>query len=121
MDAKEIAARRSKRLPSNLSVSYGKAPLHIVRGEGQYLFDADGTRYLDATNNVAHVGHSHPAVLKAATEQLQLLNTNTRYLQSGLVEYAEALCATFPKGSPLREEGVVYFVTSGSAANDLAM
>ncbi len=99
----------------SLSVSY-KAPLHIACGSRQHLYDGDGRRYLDCVNNVAHVGHSHPRVVRAAAEQMELLNTNTRYLNELIVEYAERLTATLPE--PLR---VVYLVCSGSEANELAL
>src|SRR5258708_30037128 len=82
----------------------------------QYLYDEDGRAYLDAVNNVSHVGHCHPRVVKAGQEQMAVLNTNTRYLHDNLVRYAERLCATLPK--PLR---VCFFVCSGSEANELAL
>jgi 4-aminobutyrate aminotransferase-like enzyme len=82
----------------------------------QYLFDDEGRRYLDAYNNVAHVGHCHPRVVAAALEQMRTLNTNTRYLHDQIVRYAEQLTATLPE--PLR---VCYFVNSGSEANELAL
>ncbi|MBI3176396.1 MAG: aspartate aminotransferase family protein, partial [Chloroflexi bacterium] len=57
----------------------------------QYLYDETGRAYLDAVNNVPHVGHSHPRVVRAAQQQAALLNTNTRYLYAGLAEYLERL------------------------------
>jgi len=110
-----LLERRRAHVGRSLSVSY-KRPLHMVRGVGAYLIDADGRRYLDAVNNVAHVGHAHPRVVRAGQGQMQVLNTNTRYLHEDLVAYAEELTATFP--DPLR---VVYFVCSGSEANELAI
>src|SRR6185436_4580435 len=95
-------------LGRNLSVAYEK-PLNIVRGSMQYLYDDEGRRYLDAYNNVAHVGHCHPKVVAAGQRQMELLNTNTRYLSELVLEYAEKLTATMPE--PLR---VCYFVNSGS-------
>jgi 4-aminobutyrate aminotransferase-like enzyme len=88
----------------------------IVRGWMQYLYDQAGRRYLDAYNNVPHVGHSHPRVVAAATEQMLVLNTNTRYLHDKLAAFAERLVATLPP--PL---GICYFVNSGSEANELAL
>jgi 4-aminobutyrate aminotransferase-like enzyme len=82
----------------------------------QYLYDHAGRRYLDAYNNVPHVGHSHPRVVQAAIEQMLLVNTNTRYLHDSLPAFAERLIATLP--DPLR---VCYFVNSGSEANELAL
>ena len=80
----DLVARRRARLGRNLSVSY-RRPLAIVRGHRQYLFDADGQRFLDAVNNVPHVGHSHPAVVRAVAQQMAVLNTNTRYLHGNLI------------------------------------
>ncbi|KPV51806.1 hypothetical protein SE17_19140, partial [Kouleothrix aurantiaca] len=95
---------------------YYQRPMPLVRGWRQYLYDDAGRAYLDAINNVAHVGHSHPHVSAAITRQLALLNTNSRFLYRGIVEYAERLAALLPE--PLR---VVFFVCSGSEANDLAL
>jgi 4-aminobutyrate aminotransferase-like enzyme len=114
--ADRLTERRAHRIGANLSVAYGDQPLHIRRGWMQYLFDADGRRYLDAYNNVAHVGHSHPRVARRVAEQLAVLNTNTRYLQDQLLDYADALVATLP--APL---SVCYFTASGSEANELAL
>lgn len=93
-----------------------REPLAVVRGEGSHLFDADGNDYLDVYNNVPSVGHSHPHVVAAVHEQMQRLNTNTRYVQESLVAYAERLVATFPK-----ELDRVTFACTGSEANDLAL
>ncbi|MEY4134474.1 MAG: hypothetical protein RL386_824 [Bacteroidota bacterium] len=111
----DLLERRRQSLPANLSVSYQK-PLHIVRGFGPYLYDADARRYLDTVNNVAHVGHEHPRVVRAGQRQMAVLNTNTRYLHPAVITFAEALRATLPP--PLE---VVFFVNSGSEANELAM
>jgi 4-aminobutyrate aminotransferase-like enzyme len=110
-----ILEARRRLLGRNLSIAYEK-PLNIVRGEMQYLFDDEGRRYLDAYNNVAHVGHCHPKVVAAGQEQMALLNTNTRYLNDLIIRYAERLTATLPE--PL---SVCYFVNSGSEANELAL
>jgi 4-aminobutyrate aminotransferase-like enzyme len=111
----ETLAARGRLLGRNLSLSY-RNPLKIVRGEMQYLFDDEGRRYLDAYNNVAHVGHCHPRVVAAGVEQMRVLNTNTRYLHDLIVRYAERLTSTLAE--PLR---VCYFVNSGSEANELAL
>ncbi|MBS1241491.1 MAG: putative class-III aminotransferase, partial [Gemmatimonadetes bacterium] len=110
-----ILARRQARLGPSLSISY-RQPLTIVRGWKQFLYDEDGLAWLDAVNNVPHVGHSHPRVVRAAHEQLAVLNTNTRYLHPKLVEYAERLTALLPDALE-----VCYFVNSGSEANELAI
>lgn len=99
----------------NLSLGYDE-PLKIVRGEMQYLFDDTGRRYLDAYNNVPHVGHCHPEVVEAATEQMRTLNTNTRYLSDRFNEYAEALLATLPA-----ELDTCFILNSASEANELAL
>ena len=112
---RELLATRRQHLGRNLSISY-KEPLHIVRAAKQFLYDIDGYAYLDVVNNVCHVGHCHPQVVRAAQRQMAVLNTNTRYVYDGLTEYAERLCATLPE--PLR---VCFFVNSGSEANDLAL
>lgn len=111
----ETLAARQRVVGPNLSVAY-RRPVKIVRGWMQYLYDHAGRRYLDGYNNVPHVGHSHPRVVQAATEQMLVLNTNTRYLHDKLGMFAERLVATLP--SPLR---VCYFVNSGSEANELAL
>lgn len=111
----ETLATRRERLGRNLSLAY-RRPLKIVRGWKQYLFDAYGQRYLDAYNNVPHVGHSHPRVVQAAQSQMAVLNTNTRYLHDAIHRYAEKLCATLPE--PLR---VCFFLNSASEANELAL
>ena len=112
---KQLSARRKQRLGYGLSVSYQR-PLHIVRGGGQYLYDITGRRYLDTVNNVAHVGHEHPTVVRAIQRQAAVLNTNSRYLHDGIVAFAEELTATLPE-----ELSVVHFVNSGSEANELAL
>ena len=115
LNHKEILDLRSKHLGPSLIVSYDE-PLHIVRGEAQYLFDEKGNRYLDCVNNIQHVGHCHPKVVEAAQQQYEKLNTNTRYLDETIVNYAKELTSTFPEGLD-----VCFFTNSGSEANDLAL
>ncbi|HKG61561.1 MAG TPA: aminotransferase class III-fold pyridoxal phosphate-dependent enzyme [Pyrinomonadaceae bacterium] len=107
--------RRQRLLGRNLSVAYEK-PLHVVRGSMQYLYDDEGRQYLDAYNNVAHVGHCHPKVVAAGQRQMEVLNTNTRYLGDLILEYAEKLTATLPESL-----SVCFFINSGSEANELAI
>jgi 4-aminobutyrate aminotransferase-like enzyme len=90
-------------------------PLHIVRGEGVWLYDADGQAYLDAYNNVPSVGHCHPHVVQAIATQAATLNTHTRYLHKTILDYSERLLATVP--SALAH---MMFTCTGSEANDLA-
>ncbi len=115
LDLAAIEDRRRRVMGGNVSVAY-RRPLHIVRGWMQHLYDADGRRYLDAVNNVPHVGHSHPRVVQAGQRQMAVLNTNTRYLHETVVRYADRLGQLLPE--PLR---VCYFVNSGSEANELAL
>lgn len=111
----DILKIRQKHLGKSLSLSY-QNPLHIVRGYGQYLYDTTGRRYLDTVNNVAHVGHEHRRVVRAAQRQTGVLNTNTRYLHENITRFAEQLVTTLPP-----ELSVVHFVNSGSEANELAL
>jgi len=115
LSSSQIKAKRSKYLGRNLSISYQK-PLHIVRGFKQHLYTPAGRRYLDSVNNVAHVGHSHPRIVEAASKQNAILNTNTRYLHENIVHYVEALSSTLPDAL-----SVIYLVNSGSEANELAL
>ena len=98
-----------------MSISYSR-PIKMVRAYQQYLYDETGRRFLDTVNNVPHVGHQHPKVVEAAKQQIEVLNTNTRYLHDNIVKYAEELLATFPP-----ELSVCHFVNSGSEANELAL
>lgn len=110
--AELLAARKSVLGP--LSISYDE-PIHLVRGDGVFLFGSQGQQYLDAYNNVPIVGHCHPEVVRAVAEQMRQLNTNTRYLHEASVELAERLLQSAPGGLDR-----VLFVNSGSEANDVA-
>ena len=113
----ELAARRGRVLgPALTALTYDR-PVHVVRGEGVWLFEADGTRLLDAYNNVPVVGHCHPRVTEAVVRQTRRLNTHARYLYESLVELGERLVASMPPGSGL---DTVLVVNSGSEANELA-
>ena len=114
-DNETLLKRRTKALGPSYQHFYEK-PIQMVRGSGTSLFDADGRKYLDAYNNVAHVGHCHPHVVAALHNQASVLNTNTRYLHDNIVTYAERLAKTFPG-----DLSVCMFVCTGSEANDLAM
>ncbi|NNE70558.1 MAG: aminotransferase class III-fold pyridoxal phosphate-dependent enzyme, partial [Rhodothermales bacterium] len=114
-DPEAIVAARQDRLSPSLSLSYSE-PLHIVRGIGPWLFDVNGRAWLDGVNNVCHLGHTHPAVVRAVSRQISVLNTNTRYLHDNIVRYADELTGTLPDGLD-----VCFFVNSGSEANDLAL
>ncbi|MEL7534764.1 MAG: aminotransferase class III-fold pyridoxal phosphate-dependent enzyme, partial [Bacteroidota bacterium] len=114
-NASLMQKERQQHISKGLSLSYPD-PLILEGGAMQYLYDSRGQTYLDAYNNVIHLGHCHPRIVNAAQRQIAKLNTNTRYLYPVLNEYAAALAAKFP--APLN---YVYFVNSGSAATDLAI
>ncbi|GCB60021.1 hypothetical protein scyTo_0012659 [Scyliorhinus torazame] len=107
---------RHRHIGPSCKVFFSKDPLKIIRAQGQYMYDENDTKFLDCINNVAHVGHSHPDVVQAAVRQMELLNTNSRFLHDNLVQYAKQLTATLPP-----KLSVCYFVNSGSEANDLAL
>ena len=115
LDKHEIQKRRQKFISPSFSLSY-EEPLNFVRGKAQYLYDSKGVEYLDAVNNIQHVGHSHPKVTEAATRQLEQLNTNTRYLDETILDYADALTKKLPQGLDR-----CFFTNSGSESNDLAL
>jgi 4-aminobutyrate aminotransferase-like enzyme/Ser/Thr protein kinase RdoA (MazF antagonist) len=106
---------RKRIIGKSLSIGY-RNPLKIERGWMQYLYDDTGRRYLDAYNNVPHVGHCHPKVVEAARQQMTVLNTNTRYLHDTINTYAERLSATMPDSL-----SVCFFVNSASEGNELAL
>lgn len=113
--AEPLIAAREKMLGPAYRLFYER-PVHLVRGLGSHLYDADGTKYLDAYNNVASVGHCHPHVVEAVTAQLSTLNTHTRYLHGTIVDYSERLLATLPF-----EIDQVMYACTGSEVNDLAL
>lgn len=112
---KQVLEGRQQFLGGGYRLFY-QEPLHVVRGEGVWLYDSEGRRYLDAYNNVASVGHCHPAVVEAITTQAAQLNTHTRYLNDAIVEFAEDFLAEFPP--ELRN---LTMTCTGSEANDLAL
>ncbi len=111
----EIISFRRQHVGKNLSISY-KEPIRMVRGDGQWLIDDSGRKYLDTVNNVAHVGHEHPRVVAAGQAQMAVLNTNTRYLHENLLKFVRELLLTLPP-----KLNVAFLVNSGSEANELAL
>ena len=111
----ELLERRARLLGPAYRLFYDE-PFHPVRGEGVWLYDAAGTPWLDAYNNVVPLGHARPEVVEAIARQASVLNTHTRYLHEGILDYAERLLATMPP-----ELGHATFTCTGSEANDLAM
>lgn len=115
MHDKQLLKRRKDLLGAAYSLFYER-PLHLVRGEGVWLYDADGRKYLDMYNNVPHVGHCHPRVVAAICEQAAKLNTHTRYLHENILDYAERLTGKLTE--PL---DTAMFCCTGSEANELAL
>lgn len=115
MDIDSLLERRYRVMGRHSPLFYER-PLHLVRGEGVWLYDAAGKRYLDAYNNVPHVGHCHPRVVAALARQAAILNTHTRYLDENIVAYAERLTALFD-----RRLSMAAFCCTGSEANELAL
>lgn len=112
---RDLIARREKYMGGAYRLFYRK-PVNLVRGEGEYLWDADGTKYLDMYNNVAGVGHCNPQVVDAVNQQMKLLNTHTRYLHERIVDYSEEILDMLPE-----EIDKIMYMCTGSEANDLAL
>ncbi len=110
-----LIERRKRLLGGHVTTFYDE-PFAPVRGEGVWLFDADGRRYLDCYNNVPHVGHCHPRVVDAIARQAATLNVHTRYVHNGVVEYGERLTTKFA-----HDLTSMIMVNSGSEANDVAL
>jgi 4-aminobutyrate aminotransferase-like enzyme len=108
--------RRARLLGPAYKLFY-QEPVHMVRGEGVWLYDSEGNQYLDAYNNVPSVGHCHPYVNEAMTRQSALLNSHSRYLHDNVLDYAEHLLSRFPAELGLSN---AMFTCTGSEANDLA-
>ncbi len=114
-DIATLMQRREFLLGPNVSTFYDE-PVHLVKGQGVWLWDADGRKYLDCYNNVPHVGHCHPKVVDAIAKQAATLNTHTRYLHEGILDYVEALTSKFDDSLTS-----AIMVCSGSEANDVAL
>ncbi|MBN9046337.1 MAG: aminotransferase class III-fold pyridoxal phosphate-dependent enzyme [Rhizobiales bacterium] len=115
LDTEALLAERRALFSANLKLSY-RRPVTFLRGWRHYLFDEMGRTYLDAYNNVPHVGHAHPRIRDVAARQLERMNSNTRYLHPSQIGLARRLTAKLPK-----ELDVCFFVNSGSEANELAL
>lgn len=115
IDTDALLAERQARFGSNLKLSY-RRPVTLLRGWRHHLFDQMGRPYLDAYNNVPHVGHAHPRIRAVACDQLARMNSNTRYLHPSQTALAERLTARMPD-----ELETCFFVNSGSEANELAL
>lgn len=111
----KLLSRRTQNLGPSLSVSY-RDKLKIVRGRGAYLYDHTGRAFLDAVNNITHVGHCHPHVTAAIARQAGILNTNSRYLNNLILDLSDRITAKLPG-----DLKVAWFVNSGTEANELAL
>lgn len=114
-DVPSMLARREQLLGPNTPIFYDN-PVHLVRGEGVWVFDQNGKRYLDCYNNVPHVGHCHPEVVEAIASQTATLNVHSRYLHDNVLDYAEQLTATFDDSLQC-----LLMTCTGSEANDVAL
>lgn len=114
-ETRKLTDKRSQLLGESYRLFY-RNPVHLVRGAGQYLWDAAGDKYLDVYNNVASIGHCHPAVIAAVQEQMSQLNTHTRYLHERILDYTADLLATVPD-----DINKAMYMCTGSEANDLAI
>ncbi|MGJ0191873.1 aspartate aminotransferase family protein [Pantoea sp. RRHST58] len=114
-DIRQLTDKRSRVLGESYRLFY-RNPVHLVRGQGQYLWDKAGNQYLDMYNNVASIGHCHPAVVEAVHQQMMQLNTHTRYLHESILAYSDRILATLPA-----EIDRAMYMCTGSEANDLAI
>ncbi|MEZ3499849.1 aspartate aminotransferase family protein [Pantoea sp. KPR_PJ] len=114
-DIRQLTDKRSRVLGESYRLFY-RNPVHLVRGKGQYLWDKAGNQYLDMYNNVASIGHCHPAVVEAVHQQMMQLNTHTRYLHESILAYSDRILATLPA-----EIDRAMYMCTGSEANDLAI
>lgn len=115
MSNNELLERRKRLLGTNTPLHYDE-PIHVVRGEGVWLYDAGGKQYLDVYNNVPHVGHCHPHVVEAICKQASTLNVHTRYLHEIILEYTERLTATLDSSL-----STAAFTCTGTESNELAL
>ena len=114
--ANELLERRGRALGTGAPLFY-REPLHIVRGDGVYLFDDAGKRYVDMYNNVPCVGHANPRVVEAMSSQQAMLNVHSRYLHEGILAFAERI-ADLHDGDNMQS---VVFSCTGTEANEVAL
>lgn len=110
-----LVTRRQRLLGPAYRLFY-ETPVHLVRGQGVWLYDAEGKAYLDCYNNVASLGHCHPHVVQATARQAAIYASHTRYLNEVVLDCAEKLLSHFPP-----DLSQVMFTCTGSEANDLAL
>lgn len=111
----QLITDRARLMGPNVSTFYDD-PIHFVKGDSVWLWDADGRKYLDCYNNVPHVGHCNPRVVDAICRQASTLNTHTRYLHDGILDYIDRLTATM---APSLDTAIL--TCTGSEANDIAL
>jgi|TARA_B110000908_G_C10262409_1_gene460352 4-aminobutyrate aminotransferase-like enzyme len=111
----QLIADRARLMGPNVATFYDD-PIHFVKGDGVWLWDADGRKYLDCYNNVPHVGHCNPRVVDAICRQASTLNTHTRYLHDGILDYIDRLTSTM---APSLDTAIL--TCTGSEANDIAL
>lgn len=111
----QMMEARARLMGPNVSTFYDD-PVHVVKGDGVWLWDAEGNKYLDCYNNVPHVGHCNPRVVEAICAQAATLNTHTRYLHDGILDYVERLVATTDEALD-----TAILTCTGSEANDIAL
>ena len=114
-ETRALTDKRERLLGESYRLFY-RRPVHLVKGEGQYLWDASGKKYLDVYNNVASIGHCHPAVIESVNQQMRSLNTHTRYLHERILNYSEDILGTMPEAV-----NKAMYMCTGSEANDLAI
>jgi 4-aminobutyrate aminotransferase-like enzyme len=117
-ESRALISKRTRLLGPAYRLFY-QNPVEVSRGKGVLLYDKQGNEYLDAYNNVVSVGHAHPRVVQAVSDQMSTLCTHTRYLQEGILRYSEDLLGTF--GGRIGAAGHTMFTCTGSEANDLAL
>ncbi|MFT5132114.1 MAG: 4-aminobutyrate aminotransferase-like enzyme [Gammaproteobacteria bacterium] len=115
MNNKELLERRYRLMGAGAPLFYDE-PVHIVRGEGVYMYDADGRQYLDVYNNVPHVGHCHPHIVAALAKQAETLNVHSRYLHETVLDYTERLTATFDSSLSM-----AVLTCTGTESNEVAL
>jgi 4-aminobutyrate aminotransferase-like enzyme len=114
-DAATVRQRRSLAF-AEVQEHYYDHPPRIERGWREHLIATDGRSYLDMVNNVAVLGHGHPAVADAVARQWRRLNTNSRFNYAAVAEFSARLADTLPESLD-----TVFLVNSGSESDDLAL
>ena len=115
MTTHALLQRRERVLGQRMPLFYSE-PVHIVRGDGIWLYDASGKQYMDLYNNVPCVGHANPRVAAAMQTQAGTLNVHSRYLHEAILDYAERL-------TDLHAETLTraVFCCTGTEASEIAL